>query len=440
MDSIYALYREHLNTVHCLWDRELARCGYDAAVIFSGSPQPILFDDKYYPFKINPHFQQIIPLLQPIHSALVLRVGEKPCLWFFDPVDHWESSENIVADYWASHLEIVKFGDKSELQTLTSLLPHGTTWIGDRPAFAMPDHWSLNPADLLNAVAYARAIKTAYEQQQLRGAASRAVKGHKAAEKAFRKGGSEFEIHMDYLAASQHTENELPYQSIICLNEHAACLHYRNKVRQRVDSVQRRSLLIDAGALHNGYIADVTRTYAQAPGIFADLVDAVDRMQLSIIDTVRPGIDYVDLNYKAHISLAHILNDMQLVDMEPEDMVVSGVSGTFFPHGLGHFIGVQVHDVGGHFASPQGDLRMPPKEFPYLRLTRVLEAGHALTIEPGLYFIPSLLQGLRERLESRFINWPNIEKLVPYGGVRIEDNIIVADEGVENMTRLAFAA
>lgn len=436
--NLTALFANHLQVITGQWQRQLAISGHDGVVIFAGERQPIFMDDKYYPFKINPHFQHWVPLAQPVLSALIFVPGQRPRLLFHAPADYWESTENALEDYWAKHMDIEPCSDKAALAQALSRLPRRMAWVGQTPSFPLPDAWAINPQDVVHAIHYARAIKTDYEQECLRGAARQAAVGHKAAEQAFRAGASEFEIHLAFLAATAQTENDLPYQSIICLNENAACLHYRGKSRQRLPAGQLRSFLIDAGGMCRGYTSDVTRSYAAAAGTYADLVQAVDGMQQKIVQAARPGADYVALNRLAHGHIAEILRDFNLVDMATDDMVESGVTWTFLPHGLGHFIGLQVHDPGGHMASPAGDLRPPPASFPYLRLTRVLEAGHTLTIEPGIYFIPMLLQQLRQDQKGKYVNWSAVESLLPYGGVRIEDNVLITPSGVENMTRAAW--
>jgi Xaa-Pro dipeptidase len=102
-------------------------------------------------------------------------------------------------------------------------------------------------------------------------------------------------------------------------------------------------------------------------------------------------------------------------------------------------LGLQVHDAGGRQVSPDGEIRDPPAEHPFLRLTRVLEPGFVVTIEPGLYFIPSLLQALDPSARNR-VNWATVETLIPYGGIRIEDNVVVQEAKHRNLTREAFAA
>ena len=117
-----------------------------------------------------------------------------------------------------------------------------------------------------------------------------------------------------------------------------------------------------------------------------------------------------------------------------------GLSRTFMPHGLGHLLGVQTHDVGGWQTRPEGGETPPPDAHATLRLTRTIEPGMVFTIEPGLYFIPMLLSRLRTEASAREVNWPKVEAMTPCGGARIEDNVLVLEDGVRNLTREAFAA
>jgi Xaa-Pro dipeptidase len=122
-------------------------------------------------------------------------------------------------------------------------------------------------------------------------------------------------------------------------------------------------------------------------------------------------------------------------------MVASGVTSTFLPHGIGHLLGLQVHDIGGFMAGEDGGTIAKPEGHPYLRLTRVLQPGMVVTIEPGLYFIPMLLDKLRATPASASVDWSLVRHLSAFGGVRIEDDVACrADGAPENLTRDAFAA
>ena len=124
-----------------------------------------------------------------------------------------------------------------------------------------------------------------------------------------------------------------------------------------------------------------------------------------------------------------------MVHGSADEIVQRGFSQPFFPHGLGHHLGLQVHDVGGTQRSAEGDFRPPPNQHPRLRTTRPLAAGNVITIEPGLYFIPMLLAEFRTSANADAFNWKLIDELVPSGGIRIEDDVLVTEDGCENLSR-----
>ena len=295
----------------------------------------------------------------------------------------------------------------------------------------------VNPNSALNILHFARSVKTPYELECLRLASRRGVAGHRAAEAAFRDGLAEFDIHRAYCKAVSHTDNELPYSNIVALNEHAAVLHYTDL--DRAAPADRRSFLIDAGAAVNGYASDITRTYSGESGAFADLIAAMDALQQAVVGDIRAGVDYRHLHIETHRRIARVLVDAGLATGEADSLVEEGVTAAFYPHGLGHLLGIQVHDVGGFMQDESGVTIDPPSGHRYLRLTRVLETDMVLTVEPGLYIIDLLLEQLRGSPAEKRVNWTTVEQLAPFGGIRIEDNVRVLDDGVENFTRTAFA-
>jgi len=296
-----------------------------------------------------------------------------------------------------------------------------------------------NPKALLDYLHYHRAYKTPYELAMMRVASKIGARAHRAAEAAFRGGESEFGIHMAYLDAARQTDNELPYSNIVALNEHGAVLHYTDL--NHAPPSRAHSFLIDAGASFHGYASDITRTHAAAGADeFAALIDAVDDAQQGFCAKVRKGQSYPELHVHAHHVLAGILREHGFIRMSAESAVESGVSSTFFPHGLGHGIGLQVHDVAGFQESERGGTIPKPPGHPYLRLTRKLEPGMVTTIEPGLYFIDMLLAELRKKAVANDIAWDRVDAFRKYGGIRIEDDVVCTDGTPENLTRDAFAA
>ena len=433
--TLSALYREHLNTVCERMDRALAIEGFDAAAIHSGAAPMRFLDDQPYPFIPNPHFRAWVPVVAP-HSWLIYRPGARPRVIFYQPEDYWHSTPATPQEHWIEEVDLVVVTD---IDAARQHLPSGRTACIGEPE-RTPD-WgfaALNPPSLLTPLHYARAIKTRYEIECMRRASAAGVCGHQAAAAAFHAGASEFEIHAAYLRATSHMESELPYPNIIALNEHAAVLHYT--VLDKSAPGERRSLLIDAGAAWRGYACDITRTYAARDGEFAQLIAAVEHMQRELCDRVRPGTDYADIHLAAHHGIARILEEADLITIDADAAVASGLSGVFFPHGIGHLIGLQVHDVAGFMIDRSGTEKPRPEGHPYLRLTRTLEPGFAVTIEPGIYFIPMLLDAARMNGHREHIDWAHVAAFARYGGIRVEDDVVCTTGNPENLTRNAWQA
>jgi Xaa-Pro dipeptidase len=325
----------------------------------------------------------------------------------------------------------------SELLRHAKSLPARSAFLGE--VRQREDSFGLrrvNPKKLVDFLSYQRSFKTPWEVANIKQANRSAVTGHRAAENCFRNGGSEYAIQNAFRVACNSTDNELPYPAIVAINQHAATLHY-----QRLDriAVENKSLLIDAGTSSDGYASDITRTYTNNAD-FNTLIEAMDKLQQQLCTTALAGVDYRELHRTAHHGISQVLQAAEIIDMPPEEAVATGVSRTFFPHGLGHFLGLQVHDVGALLASTGGQQIPRPDDDPYLRLTRILEPGNIITIEPGLYFIASLLEQLRQKPVSKRVNWIRVEHFMQFGGIRIEDNIHISETGNTNLTRDAFAA
>ncbi len=435
------LYAGHLHELTQRWEAALAFAGFDAAIVAAGQPGEYFLDDQTTPFRPNPHFAQWVPEDDVAGSALLIRPGERPRLYFYQPADYWHQPPQRPT-LTGAHLDLEVCDDPARLhEALASAAAqqNRTAFIGEQEPGNLPV-FSVNPALLLSHLHFHRAYKSAFEVHCMRAATALAVAGHRAAGDAFRAGGSEFEIHMAYLAASRQTSDALPYGNIVALNEHGSVLHYQHYDREPPD--QSRSFLIDAGGRYRGYAADITRTYA-AEGAeherFAALVAAMDQAQQSMILEIRPGVEYLKLHEDAHRRIAAILSDHGLLRCSAETAFDTGITRTFLPHGLGHLIGLQTHDVGGLQVSPEGGHRAPPEQYPALRLTRTIEEGQVFTIEPGLYFIPQLLDALKDGDLSQLVHWESVDALRGYGGIRIEDNVLVTDNGTINLTRDAFA-
>ena len=432
------LYRGHLETVRNRADTALERAGLAHLVVPSGTLHYHAFDDRDYPYVVNPQFKAWLPLTRNPGSWLVYTPGQRPKLVYLQPRDYWHVVPEAPAGYWVPEFDIVVIRTPEEALQHLPADPARCAIIGE-PQSALGGWVPGNPPAVVDYLEFHRAFKTPYEIAMMREATGRGVRGLRAAERAFRAGASEFGIHLAYCQAAGQDSETLPYGNIIALNEHAAVLHYTD--RGRVAPVPLRSFLIDAGASHGGYACDITRTYSANPADeFQALVDAVDAAQQRMCAQVRAGIDYRQLHLDAHLALAGILRDFGVLSMSPESALETGVSATFFPHGLGHGIGLQVHDVAGFAADDRGGDELPkPDGHPYLRLTRTLAEGMVVTIEPGIYFIDMLLGELRAGPHADAVDWARVDQFRPYGGIRIEDDVACTDGDPVNLTREAFA-
>ena len=438
MDSLKTLYQTHIAMLQQRAQQVLTRNKLDAMLIHSGELLTVFLDDHDYPFKVNPQFKAWVPVTQVPNCWLWIDGVNKPKLWFYSPVDYWHNVEPLPNSFWTEAVDVVGLKSADEIGQLLPAQRENVAYIGPvvhRAAQLGISADNTNPKAVIDFLHYHRSIKTDYELACMREAQKLAVAGHRAAKEAFFSGLSEFDINQAYLTATGHRDIDVPYGNIVALNEHAAVLHYTRL--DHLPPAKRHSFLIDAGAEYLGYAADLTRSYAaQKDSLYASLVAAMNSEELALIGTLKAGVRYTDYHLQMHQRIAKLLLKFDLAQgISEEALVAENITGPFMPHGLGHPLGLQVHDVAGFMQDEAGTHLAAPAQYPYLRCTRVLEPGMVLTIEPGFYIIESLLAPLREGRFSQYLNWQAIDALKPYGGIRIEDNVVVHANRIENMPR-----
>ncbi len=284
-----------------------------------------------------------------------------------------------------------------------------------------------------DAITHCRVFKTDWELDQMREAGRVNNIAHKAVLEALEPGKYEYE--MKAVFDFHQIKNGLmqdAYNGIFAAGENSAILHYVENSRQ----IQEGDLfLIDAGYEYNGYASDFTRTYP-ADGTFTEtqaaIYEAVLEAQKQVIEASVPDAKMEDLHILAARVMMQGLKDANIVEGAVDDLMENDIFALFFPHGLGHFIGLDTHDVGGY---PKGVDRIERPGIKYLRMRRTLQPGMVLTIEPGLYFVPALLKpALEDDKASKFLNASKLKEMMDFGGVRIEDNLIITEDGHENLT------
>jgi len=424
-----SLFKQHIDHLIDQTTRALEATGYDGLWIYSGHPENNFLDDMAPPHSINPHFKWWVPVPHVTSSVLHFKPGQQPIVYLHQPADFWHKVVDNSQDKWARYFDVRVVGHYRELPDFTAEDNHA--WIGADELQPLAEK-DTNPEILLHHLHFARIQKTDYEIHCIGQANELALKGHAAAKQAFYDGLSEFEINMAYLQACQQGQNQMPYGNIVALNENPAVLHYQYQSHQRIAKDQLKSFLIDAGADYKGYAADITRTYAFQPGRFAEMILLMDEKQQLLCQQAVAGADYVALHDQAHLYISEVLKEFGVLTCDPETALESGLSQTFFPHGLGHYLGLQVHDVAGHVSDEKGTPNPPPARHPFLRLTDQLRERAVITVEPGVYFIPMLLEQIKGH---DAVNWEVVDEFLPYGGIRIEDNLVIQQGQSENLSR-----
>jgi Xaa-Pro aminopeptidase len=232
-------------------------------------------------------------------------------------------------------------------------------------------------------------------------------------------------------AALRAGAHGMAYDTIVGAGTNSAVLHFMPTDR-RLNGGD--LVLIDAGADYRQYACDVTRTYPVG-GRFspeqAELHAVVHAAEQAAIERCVPGTEWVDVHTTAAQVIAEGLVAFGVLRGEPSALVESGAVWLFFPHGIGHLVGLGVRDAHG----PLPSRRDTPSAVKNLRIDLPLEPGYAVTVEPGVYFVPAMLQDADRRARYRdAVDWERVDGLLEFGGIRIEDNLLITDGGYEILT------
>ncbi|CAN3475181.1 hypothetical protein DICA0_C03752 [Diutina catenulata] len=288
--------------------------------------------------------------------------------------------------------------------------------------------------DLIWALDEARTIKDDFELELMRYAAAITDNCHKAVMMATPIETNECHIHAEFMYhAIRQGSKAQSYDPVCCAGPNCSTLHY--VTNDEAIPNERRSVLIDAGAEWMNYTSDVTRCFpihGDWTKEHLDIYNAVLKMQSVTMAEMKPGQSWDKLHLMAHKVLIEEFLKLGIFKGSADDIYNAKVSGHFFPHGLGHLLGLDTHDVGG-----EPNYEDPDSLLKYLRLRRPLAKGMVVTNEPGIYFSPFLLEApLKDEAVLKFINKDVLDKYWYIGGVRIEDDILITETGYENMTKI----
>ncbi len=359
----------------------------------------------------------------------------------FDPVDGWTDFQTpITVDdrLWSGAPDGDVDGPTTDQLDawLDARSARRRTWLGSPPveAVAAADaNAAVAAQELRFGLADVRRIKDAVELERMRAAERATEAAFAVAVPLLSEGASEREVQIEFEAeALRHGAEAMAYDTIIGGGPNSAVLHFAPTARR----FQTQELvLIDAGAQYRGYASDITRTYAvggEFSAIQADVHGVVHAAERAAIEHCLKGNEWRDVHLVAALSIAEGLVQLGILRGEAEELVASGTVWLFFPHGIGHLVGLGVRDAGG---IPLRARRDEPKPYPNLRINLPLEVGMVVTVEPGVYFVPAILNDPgNRRAHSDAVAWDRVDQLIGFGGVRIEDNVLITDDGHEVIT------
>ncbi len=434
------LVRERRERAVAHWD--LAR---GAVLVPAGLALPVAGTDQLHEYHAHPEHRYLAGVGQP-GGVLAFDPGEGWTLFVPQPAAAervWTGDgPSLRAVGQAAGLERVEvasnLGAWLERRRGEPLAIIGNDDITRRPTEYGIKSWSGlelatdgdTSARLRTVVAELRRTKDAHELALMRKAAAATHRGHLAGLRKARAGMSEralqVEIEVEFFRAGAE---RTAYGSIVGGGPNAATLHFAPTARPFAEG---ELILVDAGAEVGGYASDVTRTYPVSErftGTQRDLYALVLAVQKRAIAGARPGVEYKALHLTASLAIARGLADLGLLRGSAQGLVERDAQALFFPHGLGHMLGLATHDAGGCLAGRE------PGERPSLRYLRAdlpLQPGYVVTIEPGVYFIRALLEDadLRARYPDAVV-WERVDALLDFGGIRIEDDILVGEDGPE---------
>ncbi|HLT38768.1 MAG TPA: aminopeptidase P family protein [Enhygromyxa sp.] len=423
------------------------------ALLFSGVARPLNYPANVLPFRPDSHFLYLTGAW--IEHAAVLIDGERDVL-FMPPFDPDELIWHGPSPSWDEFRAATGVAEIRDIAELGRSLPERTATIPAvdattrfRQGRLLDRSWAdpgspveLGDRDaaLADALIDARMIHDHAAVEMLRAAAEATVAAHLAGMAATKPGLRESDIRAAMEAELLARDMTTSYGSIVTV--HGEILHSRGYDNPIAGG---DLLLADVGAAHCGWAGDVTRTWPVSGKFSATqraIYDIVLASQLAAIEQVRPGVRYRDVHLAASLVIARGLVDEGILKGDPETLVERGAHAMFFVHGIGHLLGLDVHDMedlGDRAGYAPGRVRSKQFGLCYLRLDRDLQPGMAVTIEPGFYQVPALLAAGSE-LTAPFdadgtLNREALAKFADVRGIRIEDDVLVTAGGHEVLTK-----
>ncbi|OAV43251.1 aminopeptidase P family protein [Lewinella sp. 4G2] len=422
--------------------QQLAESVQTGLIFLPGNREaPMRYTDNAYPFRQDSNFRYFAGHNLPDLALTIDAATGASRLWGDDiSLDHviWMGEQPSVAEL-AQQIGAERGGTLAELSATLKAYARDVKFLppyrAERVTF-LKEHLGADAgADegLIRAVIALRSVKSAEELEQMSIAVKTSLAMHAAAKAHAAPGQLEHETAGLIEGMAIAGGGRLAYPAIVTRNGQILHNHYHGNVLQKGDL-----LLIDAGAeATSGYAGDITRTFSVGQPLTKkqeEIYRIVDQAKTEAIANARPGIQNRTLHDQAGRLIFDGLKALGLTKGDPDESVAAGAHALFMPHGLGHMIGLDVHDMEdlgedlvGYDAETQRSTQFGTRN---LRLGRELREGFAITVEPGIYFIPALIDRWKaEGTCAEFINFGKLEAYRDFGGIRLEDNVVITGEG-----------
>jgi len=413
-----------------------------SVIVTSGLPVPVQGTDQYHEFHAHPEFRYLAGRELPgavaafdhaegwVLFAPVASLEDRVWVGAFDSLDDLATQTGLPVR------PIARLSEWLETRRGLPLAILGNHDITHHSAGYALESWKSLELDideqqaamLSERISELRRAKDPAEIALMRGAADATRAGHILAMRTLKPGITERQLQIEVEAEFFRSGAErTAYGSIVGTGNNGAVLHFSPTSRKAGEG---EIVLMDAGAEYGGYASDVTRTFPVAQrfeGIQRDLYELVLTVQQEAIAAAAPGVEYLDLHLAACARIAAGLVDLGILKGNPQDLVERDAHALFFPHGLGHMLGLATHDAGGCLSG-----RTPSDRFglKWLRADLPLEPGYVVTIEPGIYFIEALLNDRARRATfADCVDWAKVDGLLDFGGIRIEDDVLITAGG-----------
>ncbi|KAF2836142.1 putative Xaa-Pro aminopeptidase pepP [Patellaria atrata CBS 101060] len=417
-------------------DYILRNGGTEGVIYLEAQKTRMLEDnDSAAPFRQRRYFFYLSGCELP-DSFLTYDMKEEKLTLLIPPVDPeevvWSGFPVMVQDAFAKY-------DVDDVKTTPGLNSHLATYSGkvyaiENQVSDQTTFLSFSSTDfttIKTAIEECRVVKTDYELELMKHAAEVSVEAHIEVMKAVKFAHNEQDLEAIFIKSCiERGCREQAYHQIIASGKAAATLHYVHNDKPLGGKL---NLLIDAGAESSCYAADITRCYP-IKGKFTpeskSIYNLVLRMQEECMAMIKEGVLWEDVHVRAHRVAIDGLLQLKILVGDTDEIFEARTSVAFFPHGLGHYLGMDTHDTGGH-----ANYNDPDPMFRYLRTRGELPYHSMITVEPGIYFCEFIIKPyLHDDKHSKFINTDVLEDYWEVGGVRIEDDVLVTRDGCDNLT------